>query len=337
MKSNKEHPHSHHGSEENHGHSHARIDPSILSHEKGLWAVKWSFIGLGLTALFQTAVVLASHSVALLSDTIHNVGDAATAVPLGAAFLLARLKPSKKFTYGYGRVEDLAGVAVVLTILFSAIVAGYEAVQRFFHPVAVSHIWAVALASIVGFLGNEGVAVFRIRVGKEIGSVALIADGYHARVDGYTSLAVLLGAIGVWLNFPLADAIVGLGISIAIFFIVWRSAKDVLSRMLDGIEPEVIDEIKHAAEHVSGVLAVNEVRAKWIGHKLHAEINITVDSTISVAQGHEIAKEVRHQLLHHLKHLSNAMIHVDPANASGEMHHRIESHKHDHLALHSHI
>src|SRR3989338_3523327 len=107
-----------------HAHSHGVIDTSIITHERGLWAVKWSFVILGFTALFQVFVVIASHSVALLADTIHNIGDAATAIPLGIAFMFARLKPSKRFTYGYGRVEDLAGVAVFLTILFSAIVAG---------------------------------------------------------------------------------------------------------------------------------------------------------------------------------------------------------------------
>ena len=319
-----------------HGHTHGVIDPSIVSHERGLWAVKWSFIILILTAIFQLFVVIASGSVALLGDTIHNFGDAATAIPLGIAFLFARLKPSKKFTYGYGRIEDLAGVAVILIILFSAIVAGYEAIQRFFHPVAVNHLWAVAAVAILSFLANEGIAVFRIRVGKQIGSAALIADGYHARVDGYTSLAVLFGALGVWLGFPLADPIIGLGIAIAILFIVWQSAKDVFSRMLDGVEPHVLKEIDHAAHHVKGVKDVWGVRARWIGHKLNAEINIAVTSNATVSQGHEIAEEVRHQLFHHLPQLGNAIVHVDPEDKVGEERHHIALHTHDGLAPHSH-
>ena len=159
MSSNHQHEHGHH-------HSHGNIDPSIIANERGLWAIKWSSIILIVTAIFQSVVVIASHSVALLADTIHNFGDAATAIPLGIAFMFAKLKPNKRFTYGYGRVEDLAGVGVVLLILFSAIVAGYETLQRFFHPMSVSYLWAVVIASLIGFIGNEVVAVFRIKVGK---------------------------------------------------------------------------------------------------------------------------------------------------------------------------
>ncbi len=321
------HKHTHEkGHDHSHGHAHGVIDPSIVSHERGLWAVKWSFIGLMITAVLQVAVVIISHSVALLADTIHNFGDAATAIPLGIAFMFARLKPSRRFTYGYGRIEDLAGVAVVLLILFSAIVAGYEAIQRFIHPQPVHYLWAVALASLISFIGNEAVAIFRIKVGKEIGSAALIADGYHARVDGVTSLAVLLGAIGVWLGFPLADPIIGLLITAAIFFIVWDSAKAVFVRMLDGVEPGILEEIEHAVGHVPGVKNIGEIRARWIGHKLYAEINIAVRSNASVSEGHEIAKEVSHQVLHHVPQLGNAVIHIDPEDKSGEEYHR---HVHD--------
>jgi cation diffusion facilitator family transporter len=173
-------------------------------------------------------------------------------------------------------------------------------------------------------------------VGKEIGSAALIADGYHARVDGLTSLAVLAGAIGVWLGFPLADPIVGMGITIAILWIVWESGKAVFVRLLDGVDPEVVDEIRHAIDHVNGVRDVSEVRVRWLGHRLHAEVNIAVDSQLSVNEGHEIANKARHQLLHHLKYLSGVTVHIDPANASGEDHHHIANHKHGNFPEHSH-
>lgn len=306
-----------------HTHTHGAIDPSILTTERGIWAIKCSFLGLFATALFQIVVVLLSGSVALLADTIHNFGDAATAVPLWIAFRLARLKPSNRFTYGYGRVEDLAGVAIVIVILFSAVIAGYESVERIFRPQTVGCLWAVIIASIIGFLGNEAVARLRIKVGKEIGSAALIADGYHARVDSFTSLAVLFGAVGVWLGYPLADPVVGLIITGAIFRIVWESGKSVFSRLLDGVDPEVVDEIKHAVNHTQGVRDVTEVRVRWLGHRLHAEVNVAVDPEHSVEKGHEIAKEVPHRLLHHLHYLSNAIIHVDPMSASGEKHHCI--------------
>lgn len=321
---------------EAHDHSHGAIDPTILTTQRGIWAVKWSFVGLFATAVFQILVVLVSGSVALLADTIHNFGDAATAVPLWIAFRLARRKPTKRFTYGYGRVEDLAGLAVVLTILFSAIIAGYESMDRFFHPQTVKHLWAVVVASIVGFLGNEAVAQFRIKVGQEIGSAALIADGQHARVDGLTSLGVFIGVVGIWLGYPLADPAVGLLITVAIVRIIWQSGKSIFSRLLDGVDPQVIDEIRHAVNHTPGISEVTDVRIRWLGHRLRAELNIAVSPDLSVAEGHGIANDVRHQLLHHLRYLSSATIHIDPANASGEEHHDISEHAHDDLPAHGH-
>ena len=330
-----EHPHAHKG-HEGHDHSHGAVDPSLVASNRGIWAVKWSFIGLLITALVQVVVVLLSGSVALLSDTIHNFGDTATAVPLGIAFALSRLGASRRFPFGYGRVEDLAGVVVVLIILFSAVVAGYQAIERLLNPQPIGLLWAVVAASVVGFIGNETVAVFRIRVGREIGSAALVADGYHARTDGWTSLAVLLGAVGVWLGYPLADPIVGLLITAAILGIVWQSGKAIFTRLLDGVEPEIVEEVREAAEHAPGVENVAEVRARWVGHRLHAEVNVAVAPELTVAEGHEIAREVNHQLMHHLSYLGMAVIHVDPLQEAGEEHHHITAHSHDGLPVHSH-
>ncbi len=330
-------PHGHaHGDERVHAHTHGVVDPSITSTARGLWTLKWSFVGLFATALLQAGVVALSGSVALLADTIHNFADAATAIPLGVAFLLVRRGVTKRFTYGLGRVEDLAGLMIVATIAASALVASYEAIQRLLHPQALEYLGAVMVAAVIGFLGNEAVAVFRIRVGRQIGSAALIADGYHARVDGWTSLAVLVGAIGVWAGYPLADPVVGLVISAAILAIVWQSARLVLARALDAVEPEVVDTITHAAGRVQNVEEVSEVKARWVGHRLHAELHVTVPGGFSVAAGHGIAKEVRHQLLHHLPHLGTVMVHVDPLGEGGERHHRIGAHAHDGLPIHSH-
>ena len=329
-----EHRHDHGHAER--GHTHGAVDPTIATSERGIWAIKWSFLMLAATALLQLAVVLLSGSVALLSDTIHNFGDAATAIPLGIAFALTRLGASRRFTFGYGRVEDLAGVIVVLIILFSAVVAGYQAIERLIDPQPIGMLWAVAVAAVVGFVGNEAVAVFRIRVGREIGSAALVADGYHARTDGWTSLAVLAGAIGVWLGYPLADPVAGLLIAAAILVIVWQSGKAVFSRMLDGVEPEVVEEIRQAACGVDGVEDVSEVRARWLGHRLHAEVNVAVDPGLSVAEGHAIAREVNHRLMHRLGYLSGAVVHVDPIQEAGEEHHHIPAHSHDGLPTHSH-
>jgi cation diffusion facilitator family transporter len=319
-----------------HVHTHGIVDPSILTTERGIRAVKWSFVGLFITAVFQIIIVYYSGSIALLADTIHNFGDALTAIPLLFAFMLARWRPTKRFTYGYGRVEDLAGVFVVLVILISAVVAGYVSINRLLHPQQVTFLWAVAAAALVGFIGNESVAQLRIRVGNEIGSAALVADGQHARTDGLTSLAVLIGAAGVYLGFPLADPVIGLIIMIAIFWIVWESGKTIFTRLLDGVDPAVTEEIRHAADHVEGVIEITDVKVRWLGHRLHAEVNITVDSSLSVEKGHEVAKEFQHELLHHLRYLSDATIHVDPATASGPEHHHIAEHDHDKLPVHSH-
>ncbi|CCV08168.1 Cation diffusion facilitator family transporter (fragment) [Mesorhizobium metallidurans STM 2683] len=240
--------------------------------------------------------------------------------------MLARRKPSRTFTYGLGRVEDLAGIIIVLIILFSAIVAGYQAIDRLINPQVVTHLGWLTAAGIVGFLGNEAVAVFRIRVGREIDSAALIADGYHARTDGLTSLAVVLGALGVWLGFPLADPIVGLLITIAIFGIVWQSARSVLTRMLDGIEPGVIGEIHHAAGHVPGARIV-DAKARWIGHRLHADIAIAADETLPLSEANRITTALEDELFEHMPALAAANIRF---SAGHEEHNLPPSHGHAH-------
>ncbi len=325
-------PHGHHGR----GHTHGGVDPSIVSTDRGLWALKWSFVGLLITAAIQVVVVVLSGSVGLLADTIHNVADASTAIPLGLAFLLAGRAQSRRFTYGLGRVEDLAGLVIILTILGSALVAAFESIARLLHPQPVALLWAVMVASVVGFVGNEAVAVFRIRVGTQIGSAALVADGYHARVDGWTSLAVFVGALGVWAGHRLADPIVGLVITAAILVIVWQSARAVLVRMLDGVEPETVDAATQVAAHTPGIEEVTDVRARWIGHRLHVDVSVTVPGDWSVAQGHDAASEVRHRLLHRLPNLGRVVVHIDPHGRGGEPHHRIGSHTHDDPPMHPH-
>ncbi len=330
------HEHAHESEHASHDHTHGTLDPALLTTERGIWAVKWSLVGLLVTASLQAVVVALTSSVALLADTIHNFGDAATALPLWVAFAMARKNPTKRFNYGLGRLEDVAGIAVIFAMLASAGLAAYESISRLLQPQEIHYLGVVAAASLIGFAGNELVALFRIRVGREIGSAALIADGYHARIDGITSLGVLLGVAGIWLGYPQADALVGLAITLVIFKIVWDSGKSLFTRLLDGIDPDVVEEVRHAAHHAAGVVEVTDVRVRWLGHRLLAEVNIAVRSALSVEEGHQIAHEVRHQLLHHLPYLGNATIHVDPANASGEHHHRIADHAHDELPTHSH-
>ncbi len=301
-----------------------------------MWAVKWSFVGLALTAAMQAVVVALSGSVALLADTIHNIGDAATAIPLWIAFLLSQRRPSERFSFGLGRAEDIAGVAVIAAIVASGLIVAYQSIDRLMAPQPVHLLGAVAVASVIGFLGNEAVARFRIKVGREIDSAALIADGYHSRTDSFTSLAVLLGAVGVWAGFPLADPLVGLGIAAVILWIGWQSTKAIFVRILDGVDPRVIQRARQAASPVPGVRDVTDVRARWIGHRLAVEANVAVDPRISVADGHAIASEVRHQLLHELPSLSLVTIHIDSIEDPGEEHHHVAGHTHSGLPLHSH-
>lgn len=296
-------------------HSHAieeKTDAALETHERGIWALKISLLGLGATALLQVVIVAISGSVALLADTIHNFADAATSLPLWLAFALARRGVNRRFTYGYGKTEDVAGVAIVLVIFFSACVAAYESIVKLFHPTEVRNLGWVAVAALVGFLGNEAVAVFRIRVGREIGSAALIADGQHSRVDGFTSLAVLLGVFGVWAGVPILDPLVGLAITIAILFIVKDAAGAVWRRMIDGIEPEIVATIEHAPLHVAGVREVHRVRARWVGHKVHADLHIGVDPDLSVRDAHAIVEAVERALRGHVRALGEALIHVCP-------------------------
>jgi cation diffusion facilitator family transporter len=203
-------------------------------------------------------------------------------------------------------------------------------------PEPLQHLWAVAAASLVGFAGNEAVARFRISVGREIGSAALIADGEHARADALTSLAVLAGAAGVALGFPQADPVVGLAISALILRIVWETGGAVLGRLLDSVDAEVPGEVRAVAMETQGVREVAEVRVRWLGHRLLAELNIAVDPQSSVVEAHQVASEVQHQLLHRLRYLSNAVIHVDPAPASGEAFHRPGQHDHGEHGPHGH-
>jgi cation diffusion facilitator family transporter len=207
---------------------------------------------------------------------------------------------------------------IVGIILFSAIVAGWQAVDRLLNPRPIAFLGWVAAAGVIGFLGNEAVAVFRVRVGREIQSAALVADGCHARVDGLTSLAVVLGALGVWLGFPLADPIVGLIITAMIFGIVWQSAKAVFTRLLDGVDSHVTAELCHAAEHVPGIAGIEGARARWVGHRLHAEADIVVDAELPVRAAAILAERLRTEAQHRLPALSWLRVGIKALHADAD-------------------
>ena len=301
-----------------HSHDHASsVDSALESDARGVRALKVSLVALGATALAQAVIVVFTNSVALLSDTLHNGADALTSLPIWLAFSLAARPASRRFPYGYGRAEDLAGLVVLLFIAGSALFALYESVQRLVSPAPVSYLGAVAAAGVIGFLGNEAVARYRMRVGREIGSAALVADGLHARTDGFTSLGVVAGAAGVALGFPLADPLAGLVIAALIALVLRDAARDVLLRILDAVDPAILDEAREVLAESKGVVEVGAVRVRWIGHRLHAEAEVTVDESLSLVAAHELAENARHRLLHEVPHLASAIIHADPCGHGG--------------------
>jgi cation diffusion facilitator family transporter len=306
-------------------HSHdsqvAALDAALAT-DKGIRAVKISLAVLLATAVFQAAIVFISGSVALLADTIHNFSDALTAIPLGLAFWLSRRAHDRSYTYGYGRAEDIAGAIIVLMILLTAGEAIYQSILKIIQPEPIRNLGWVAAAAVIGFLGNELVAAYRLRTGQEIGSAALVADGNHARTDGFTSLAVLAGAIGAWLGFPLLDPLVGLLIGAAILVIGWRTGREIWLRIMDAVDPQITELVEHTAAQPEGVLDVHSVAVRWVGHRQRAELHIIVDCQMPTCDSHKIAELVRHELFHAMPALVEATVHVDPCECGrcGEIH-----------------
>ena len=310
-------------------HSHGvpdRVDTALEASERGIRAIKVSLVALLVTAGLQGLVVAFSGSVALFGDTLHNLADALTAIPLWLAFTIGRRPPNRKYTHGYGRAEDVAGIVIGAAIAASSAAAAYASVQRLVTPHPVHHLWAVALAALIGCAGNEAVAVYRIRVGRSIGSAALVADGLHARTDGLTSLAVLLSAGGVALGWQWADPAVGLGITVAILFVLVAAAREVYRRLMDAVDPGLVDMVEQSLGRVPGVKGVGEVRLRWIGHELRASVNVMVSPDSTVVEGHDIAERARHALMHDVPRLSSAMIHADPVDEAGRDHHAETAH-----------
>ncbi|MGX1755864.1 cation diffusion facilitator family transporter [Streptomyces lydicus] len=304
-------------------HSHDAMDKTDTAMETSREGLRtlWLSLGiLGLTSAIQLVVVVLSGSVALLGDTIHNAADALTAVPLGIAFVLGRRAANRRYTYGYGRAEDLAGIAIVLTIAVSSALAAYEAVDRLLNPRDITHLWAVAAAAVAGFIGNEWVARYRIRTGRRIGSAALVADGLHARTDGFTSLAVLFGAGGAALGWRVADPLIGLLITAAILMVLRDAAKEVYRRLMDCVDPGLIDAAETALRTVDGVRGIGRVRMRWIGHTLRAEADIVVDSRLTVVQAHALAVAAEHALIHAVPRLTAATVHTDHTSEGTDPH-----------------
>jgi cation diffusion facilitator family transporter len=298
-----------------HSHHHGGV-VSLTDTEKGVEALKVSLLVLGLTAVAQAVAVWLSGSVALLADTVHNLSDALVSLPLWFAFAISKRKTTEQYPYGFYRVEDLVGLGVVLAIAVSGLWTGYESFQRLIYPTTPQNISLAIAAGVIGGLGNEVVARYRLNVGKEIHSHALMAEGHHARVDALTSLGVVVGLALVALGFPLADPVVGMIITVFIFSIVFELGKGLLSRIIGKTEDHDLDEIRAVASRVGGVKGVGSIKLQWLGHRCFADLCIAVSPLLSVAEAHEISENVRHELLHHLSALVDVTIHADPHPSS---------------------
>ncbi|QWT25427.1 cation diffusion facilitator family transporter [Subtercola sp. PAMC28395] len=297
------------------------IDDALEASASGVRALKISlFILLG-TTLLQFGVFLISGSVALLADTIHNFSDALTAVPLWIAFVLARRIATRRYNFGFGRAEDLAGLFIVAVVALSAIVAGWEAITRFFNPMTVTNLGWVIAAGIIGFAGNEIVAIYRIRVGQQIGSAALVADGVHARIDGFTSLSVVIGAIGVLLGFPLADPIVGLFIAVTILILLWGTVRSIGTRLMDGIDPHILERAEAALTATPGILSVPRLQMRWVGHRLQGAATVQVDDA-ALSDVEKIVHEAEHELGHALPNLDDMVIRATTLSGAPSAPHR---------------
>lgn len=297
------HDHDHVG-----GHGGSVLDSGSV----GIRATKVSLVALGITALLQAIIVVFSGSVALLSDTIHNVGDALTAIPLWIAFAMGRRRPTRSYTYGFGRFEDVAGLLIVVAIAASAALIIWESVGRLFEPRLIDHIPWVIAAGVIGALGNEFVARYRIKVGTVIGSEALIADGQHARTDALTSLAVVVAGIGAAFGAAWVDPMAGIIVAAAMLWLLWRTARRMSRRLLDGVEPAIVDEVDESIRGIDQVEDISDLRVRWQGHQLSVAVSITVDPDLTVEQGHETAHEVEHALHHRFTYPVQAIVHVEP-------------------------
>ena len=305
-----DHGHDHHESDHDHHHasgwwaqlkhamtphSHDAVDTIQTAEEARRDGIRTSWIGLAgmlAVAVAQLAIVLASGSIGLLADTVHSLGHAVTTVPLVIAFRLGGRPATKRYPYGYRRAEDVAGIFIVFVIFLTAVYIAYESITGLISPRPLTNLVWVFAAGIVGFLGNEIVAIYRIRGGRRIGSAALIAEGQHARADGFTSLAVAVGITFAWLGLPQADAIVGLLIAVVIFGIMLSSLRSILNRLMDGVDEGVVDRMTAAVSAVPGVRHA-VVRARWSGHRMLVEAFVEPDGLTTLDDGVQLTQTVR--------------------------------------------
>jgi cation diffusion facilitator family transporter len=324
---NHDHDHDEHDDHgHGHGHEHGRVDADLYGNRAGLRAVQISTAGMLLVSAIQFAIATIGGSAGLFADALHNFGDVFTTIALWIAFVISNRTANQRYTYGYYRAEDLAGIFIVLVIIASATASAVESVQKLISGNTPTQIYLSMAAALVGVAGNELLAQYKISVGKRINSVPLIADGQHSRIDGLTSLAAFVGLVGVKLGFPKADPIAGIVITIVIVTVVFSTSRSVLQRLLDAVDPHIVPTIITTALTVPGVEQVTDIRARWVGHTLHVMMNIEVDAELTLSKAHAIAEEVRHRLFHDIKGISEVLIHTDPSSASGDHHQEMAHH-----------
>jgi cation diffusion facilitator family transporter len=312
---------------EGHGHSHASAGDLLKEGSAaGIRSLRISALGLLLTSAIQFTVVAIGGSVALMADALHNLGDVLTSIVLWVALIATRRASDHRYTFGYQRFEDLAGLGIVLAIFASAAIAVYVAVTHLVNSTVPTHLALGMAAGGVGFLGNEIVAQIKVRQGKKIGSAALVAEGQHSRIDGLASLAAIAGLAGVAAGAHWADPVAGLALAAVILAVGAQAARPIVATLLDRVGPTLVDEITHAVEHVEGIEGVHDVRARWAGRALYVVLDVEIPGDETLERAHQLTEAARHAVMHAFPDVVQVDVHADPSGADHATYHEETAH-----------
>ena len=276
-------------------------------------AIVVSSAGLLLTSSFELAITVLSGSVALLSDAIHNLGDVFTTVGVYIGFRLSRRSGTTRYPYGFGRAEDLAGIVILLAIWSSAVLAGWQSYEKLVSGRGTSHLALGMVAAVIGIIGNQLVARYKLRVGREIKSAPLLVDARHSWLDTIASAGALAGLIGVAAGLRIADPLAGFAITLLIIHIGVDATRDVARRLMDENDEAVAEAIAHVASHVRGVVRVDDVRARWLGREVEARVRVGLPVETSFTDAHEVAHRVRDAVRRDVPDLRDVVVEPVPA------------------------
>jgi cation diffusion facilitator family transporter len=291
-----------------HGHSHGS---EAFGDRDAVRAVLVSAVALGAAAAVEFAASIAGNSAGVLADALHNAGDVLTTAILLVSFSLARRPATRRFPNGFGRIEDVATLLIVVVVVVTSAVAGFESVQKLLTPGRYGGVAFSLVAAAIGAVANFAVSRYKIQVGRAIGSTALEADGIHSRIDALVSAAAFVGIGLASLGVPLADPIAGLAITVMILYILAGTVRKLFYRMMDSVDPHLVDELSTTAAGVEGVLRVHDLRARWVGRELVAVLHLDCDADASLAAAHGIAQKVEHAVSHRFPEV-HLDIHMDP-------------------------